>query len=339
MADAHSKAGTKYHYLQQMLTTEMGEQILQDFKEVDWAKIYHWKHLLDFGELTTNLLLVGKEGLVTPAHYDEQHNFFSQLQGRKQVILYSPGDWDKLYPFPVHHACDRQSQVDVFSQGAWPACGGLIPLSSLEDEAAQSVRIFAANGGADAARFPRFGAATAYEALVHPGEMLYIPCYWWHHISSLEETVSLTFWFKCGPPGEVRFPLSCVQKVALRRNVEAQLALLGGGGSAVRDILLAFQRNQKLIDSAALHRTATSKDSDADGSELQGFAGNKGHQVAQVVGQVGRSSVALSNEQQKVALEAMEKLLYHVMKEEEIVPFFQELAAHRFHLPLAPSTK
>ena len=59
------------------------------------------------------------------------------------------------------------------------------------------------NGGADPEMYPKFGTADAREAVVNAGEMLYIPSYWWHHISSLEETVSLTFWFKCGPTGQV----------------------------------------------------------------------------------------------------------------------------------------
>eukprot|EP00960_Hanusia_phi_P044540 756695-Hanusia_phi.AAC.5 len=53
------------------------------FTHVDWGTVYGWKAQLGFGDLTTNLLLVGTTGHVTPAHYDEQHNFFCQLQGRK----------------------------------------------------------------------------------------------------------------------------------------------------------------------------------------------------------------------------------------------------------------
>ena len=72
--------------------------------------------------------------------------------------------------------------------------------------------------------------------------MLYIPSYWWHHISSLEETVSLTFWFKCGPPKQVALPITAMQKVALRRNIETQMAACTGGGRGVRQLLLAVQQ-------------------------------------------------------------------------------------------------
>uniref|UniRef100_A0A7S0HV28 JmjC domain-containing protein n=1 Tax=Hanusia phi TaxID=3032 RepID=A0A7S0HV28_9CRYP len=194
------------HYLQQMLVTGMGEKILDDFKHVDWGTVYGWKAQLGFGDLTTNLLLVGTTGHVTPAHYDEQHNFFCQLQGRKQVILFSPSEWAKMYPFPLHHACDRQSMVDVFRM-AWPALDN-------------NGNYFGQMPSHDRMLFPNFERASGYEAIVHPGEMLYIPSYWWHHVINLEETVSLTFWFKCPPVGDLRLPISQVQRVALRRNIE-----------------------------------------------------------------------------------------------------------------------
>ena len=50
-------------------------------------------------------------GNVTPAHYDEQQNFFAQIKGYKRCILFPPDQFECLYPFPVHHPCDRQSQV------------------------------------------------------------------------------------------------------------------------------------------------------------------------------------------------------------------------------------
>lgn len=55
---------------------------------------------------------------MTPAHYDEQQNFFAQIKGYKRCILFPPDQFECLYPYPVHHPCDRQSQVrvaDLFS--------------------------------------------------------------------------------------------------------------------------------------------------------------------------------------------------------------------------------
>ena len=73
---------------------------------------------------------------------------------------------------------------------SWPGTGGLIqaddigePVTEGVDDAHAGRRSVnpkvAENQGADASRFPEFGGATAFEALVGPGEMLYIPSYWY----------------------------------------------------------------------------------------------------------------------------------------------------------------
>jgi len=50
-------------------------------------------------------------GDVTPCHYDEQENFYAQIGGYKRVILFPPEQFECLYPHPVHHPHDRQTQV------------------------------------------------------------------------------------------------------------------------------------------------------------------------------------------------------------------------------------
>lgn len=53
-------------------------------------------------------------GNVTPVHYDEQENFFAQIRGTKRFLLFHPDQYENLYPYPVHHPHDRQSQVCLF---------------------------------------------------------------------------------------------------------------------------------------------------------------------------------------------------------------------------------
>lgn len=41
-------------------------------------------------------------------------NFYSQqVMGEKRCLLFSPANFSRLYPYPVAHPCDRQSQVTV----------------------------------------------------------------------------------------------------------------------------------------------------------------------------------------------------------------------------------
>ena len=54
-------------------------------------------------------------------------------------------------------------------------------------------------GAAAAARaFPRFPAQPAFEVLLRPGTMLYIPPRWWHHVTALSLSASVSFWWGPG---------------------------------------------------------------------------------------------------------------------------------------------
>ncbi len=61
--------------------------------------------------LALSLYRCNFSGNITPVHYDEQENFFTQVTGGKRVLLFDPSQFECLYPYPVHHPHDRQSQV------------------------------------------------------------------------------------------------------------------------------------------------------------------------------------------------------------------------------------
>lgn len=157
--------GEERVYLQQTLNDTVGKKIVVDFLGFNWNWINKQQAKRNWGQLTSNLLLIGMEGNVTPAHYDEQQNFFAQIKGHKRCILFPPDQFECLYPYPVHHPCDRQSQVD-FDNPDYEKC-------------------------------PDFKNIVGYETVVGPGDVLYIPMYWWHHIESLLNggvTITVNFW-------------------------------------------------------------------------------------------------------------------------------------------------
>lgn len=189
------KHGDERLYLQQGLNNTVGPVIVHDFLKFDWDFCTGKQNKHGWGPLTSNLLLIGLEGNVTPCHYDEQQNLFAQVHGFKRCILFSPDQFECLYPHPVHHPHDRQSMVDFDRP--------------------------------DYNKFPKFKELRGCEAIIEPGDVLYIPIYWWHHIESLMRggyTVTINFWYKGGSNGNsIIYPLKAHQKVAVMRNIEKML--------------------------------------------------------------------------------------------------------------------
>lgn len=191
-----------FHYLQQSLVAEMGTPILEEYSKFSLQTAALYKVLAGWNAMTHNLLLVGAEGYVTPMHFDEQENIFTQLYGRKRVRLAPPSCWPHLYTFPSGHPCDRQSQVTL-------------PQEPGQAELDMAQRL----------RFPAFAGMAAHElyADLEAGEVLYIPQYWFHQMEGLTENVSLSWWFKHiikregTDPSNIR--LDDVGLVAVRRNI------------------------------------------------------------------------------------------------------------------------
>jgi len=101
-------------------------------------------------------LWLGPSGTVTPLHHDVMNVLFCQIRGRKRVLLIPPDETPWLY-----------NEVAVYSEVV------------LER--------------ADLRRFPLFGHVAPVEVIVNPGEILFIPVGWWHHVRSLDTSISVSF--------------------------------------------------------------------------------------------------------------------------------------------------
>jgi tRNA wybutosine-synthesizing protein 5 len=107
-------------------------------------------------------LWMGGAGCDSGLHYDNSHNFFYQVCGRKKMVLFSPDDTPLLYP----------SQLP----GKWH-------MSEVELH------------DTDVNKFPLFLQAQPYHCIVEPGDIIYIPTGWWHDVLSLDMSVSVNFWW------------------------------------------------------------------------------------------------------------------------------------------------
>jgi Cupin-like domain len=105
------------------------------------------------------------QGTITVGlHFDAAENLNIQIRGRKRFVLYPPGT-SAYYPCPM------------FSQTAHIS------------------RVFRDGPELDAARFPKFDPTKACEAILEEGEILYLPAYWWHQVTSLGDVnINLNTW-------------------------------------------------------------------------------------------------------------------------------------------------
>ena len=111
------------------------------------------------------MVWMGPKGTVTPLHRDPYHNCLCQIQGTKRILLFSRDDEDKMYPISeaMNPLQTNSSQVNVEAP--------------------------------DLVRFPKFAAAAPLIAELDPGDLLYIPRRWWHHVRSTARSTSLSFWW------------------------------------------------------------------------------------------------------------------------------------------------
>jgi hypothetical protein len=91
-------------------------------------------------------------------HYDRSHNLFVQLSGRKEITLLSPSMGRYIHPFPAVHASKKQSQIPFNDD-----------LAEVEE------------------RFPNATRLAGYSVALNPGEVLYIPPFWYHSITTGED--------------------------------------------------------------------------------------------------------------------------------------------------------
>lgn len=111
---------------------------------------------------------IGTRGTVTSLHSDPDDNLLCQVAGYKYVRLYRSGGAheDKLYAHSM-----RNKGANRF---------GTSP-----------VRVEAP----DLEEYPEFATAEYDEAILSPGDMLYLPRSHWHYVRALSTSVSFNFWF------------------------------------------------------------------------------------------------------------------------------------------------
>ena len=120
--------------------------------------------LPDTALIKATMLWFGPSGTIAPLHFDESHNFLHQHHGSKHVTLISPAHFESFSPGSKDAPDQHMSSIDLPSKH----------FSSLDD------------------------APQQLEAVLKPGDALFIPAFWWHRVESIGVSVSVNYWWR--PP-------------------------------------------------------------------------------------------------------------------------------------------
>jgi hypothetical protein len=110
---------------------------------------------------------IGNRVTVT-THYDLSDNIACVVAGRRRFTLFPPEQIENLYVGPIH----------------FTLAGQPVSMVSLDEP--------------DLERYPRFAKAlaAAQTAELEPGDAIYIPYFWWHHVRSLGDfNVLVNYWW------------------------------------------------------------------------------------------------------------------------------------------------
>ena len=186
------------------------------------------------GRYSRTAFFASSVGAITRLHFDHYDNLYLQLRGRKRFVILAPLEARGLYAFPLHHPLDQRARVhiDAVEQAAAHAAGDHDPAHVASQAAAYQ------------AAYPRLGDVRGFEIILEPGDMLYIPHHWWHHVETIggdegvdRLSLSLNLWFDF-EPRLVSPPLPLTQGLLLElaRHVEQWIGSLLGE-KAIPDFL------------------------------------------------------------------------------------------------------
>lgn len=156
-----ARAGTSYmsslrkvpfkEYLDLMLTSSMDLRLFAFnifWQAPELKQDILWPDMTQGFSKKFIFMFFGCKGSVTPLHYDPDlpHLLHTVLYGKKRVVLFANEESKNLYKHPFN----TRSYVDIDRP--------------------------------DFGKFPRLKEATGYQAIIHPGETLFMPSGYWHHM-------------------------------------------------------------------------------------------------------------------------------------------------------------
>lgn len=124
-----------------------------------------FSHFLRESEELEPNVWISTTGTVTPLHADpyETHNFHAVITGEKRFVIYSPKEREKLAPYSPEERIQQFSRIDIDNP--------------------------------ELDKFPDFPKAQGWECYLRPGDLLFLPMWWWHQVYTLKPAISVNVWW------------------------------------------------------------------------------------------------------------------------------------------------
>ncbi len=152
-----------------------------------WLTGFESENTIDLGDSEhINSIWLGNQSLVAP-HFDFPSNIACVVAGKRKITLFAPDQFENLYvgPFDLTPSGQPISLVDVRNP--------------------------------DYQAFPKYrdAQASSFEAVLEPGDAVYIPSMWWHAVEALSDfNVLVNYWWR-STPSFLGSPMAALQHAML----------------------------------------------------------------------------------------------------------------------------
>ncbi len=161
------------HEVAYLAQNELFHQVKNDIAIPQFCE--HGEYNVGEGKLYQAMIWMGPRHTVSPLHFDPLDNILMQVVGWKRVFLFPPDDnqteGKRTIKPSWHYAGENGNQYNTSA----------VDIENPNHEL-----------------FPHFGSSAPipYECILGPGDGLFIPKRWWHHVRSLELSVSSNVWWR-----------------------------------------------------------------------------------------------------------------------------------------------
>ena len=157
---------------------------------------------------------MGNADSITSMHKDHYENLYAVVRGQKTIILHPPTDIPCI-PYETYKLARYKENndgvfdiIDIYSDENDSSF--LKPgqsdqdCSNLSDDDAENgkssdieliswIAIDPLNP--DLGKYPQYTCCQQYKAVVFPGDLLYLPSLWFHHVTQSDQTIAVNFWY------------------------------------------------------------------------------------------------------------------------------------------------